>query len=305
MRTEEEVRQFFKSTLRPYLEPLENYRKKKIKLISIEFTFCLATLLAAIIFMFISAPVVVILFFILLIGLAALRETINELDLNLRRDFKVKVLEKLFTFFFDNFTYLPTQRIAAKLLQDSRIIHGIITKVTGEDYMRFHIGDTSVHFCETAAYGPTNRKLFQGIFLSSTFNKNFRSETLVLPLSLKSRVNSNLDQVFFRFKPVHLEDPEFAKEFIVLSSDQMEARYILSTSMMKLLQEYRKKTGRPVSFSFTGNLMHCAVPNYTNLFEPALFESFLEFDFFSKSYKALKLYTDIVEDLHLNVRIWK
>jgi hypothetical protein len=50
--------------------------------------------------------------------------------------------------------------------------------------------------------------------------------------------------------------------------------------------------------------MFCAIPNYDNLFEPAIFNSFLNFDFMLKSYDALRLYTDIVDDLNLNLRIW-
>jgi hypothetical protein len=50
--------------------------------------------------------------------------------------------------------------------------------------------------------------------------------------------------------------------------------------------------------------MFCTIPNYDNLFEPALFNSFYDFEFMEKSFHALKLYTHIVEDLNLNLRIW-
>lgn len=39
---------------------------------------------------------------------------------------------------------------------------------------------------------------------------------------------------------VRLEDPEFEKIFVVYSSDEVEARYILSTSFMERLVEFRK-----------------------------------------------------------------
>ena len=37
---------------------------------------------------------------------------------------------------------------------------------------------------------------------------------------------------------VKLEDPEFEKEFVVYAHDQVEARYVLSPSLMRRLLEF-------------------------------------------------------------------
>ena len=38
---------------------------------------------------------------------------------------------------------------------------------------------------------------------------------------------------------VKLEDPEFEKSFVVYSGNQTEARYILSTSLMRRILDYK------------------------------------------------------------------
>jgi hypothetical protein len=90
----------------------------------------------------------------------------------------------------------------------------------------------------------------------------------------------------------------------VISSDQIEARYILTTSLMQRLIDYKLKTKKGIKFSFVDNKLYCAIPNYIDLFEPALLEPF-HFDFLKFTYQPIKLYTDLVEDLNLNLRIWK
>ena len=67
--------------------------------------------------------------------------------------------------------------------------------------------------------------------------------------------------------------------------------------------EYQRKTKRSISFSFVDNKLYCTIPQYNDLFEPTLFKPF-NFEFVMENYTPLKLYTDLVEDLNLNLQIW-
>lgn len=305
MRSEEEVRIFLTEKLRDKLLPLENYRKKNIRKV----TSGLKVLGVLSIFLIVSvlySPIVAAIIFLAMVITAGITfERLFTLNKKLRVSFKYHILKHLLEFLFDDFSYLPHQRISKKALDSSLLISGNISRVEGEDYMRFRLGETAIHFSEIMIYGQSNNyPNFRGVFLSARFNKNFRSETIVMPRKFKV-LAQNFERILMHgFRKVKLEDPEFSKHFIVLSNDQVESRYLLTTSMMQRLLEYKQKTKKHISFSFTRNLLNCAVPNYVNLFEPALFESFFDFAFLRKSYDAIKLYTDIVEDLNLNVRIW-
>jgi hypothetical protein len=162
-------------------------------------------------------------------------------------------------------------------------------------------------FCETIVYrlNRSDGAAFQGVFLVASFNKKFTSQTVVLPRSSVSLLNKLWQrEVFDNFQMVKLEDNQFNKEFSVYSTDQVESRYLLSVALMSRMLSYKQKIKRKISFSFVDDKMFCAIPNHDNLFEPAIFNSFLDFGFMLKSYNALKFYTDIVSDLNLNLRIW-
>jgi hypothetical protein len=103
---------------------------------------------------------------------------------------------------------------------------------------------------------------------------------------------------------VKLEDPEFEREFVVYGNDQIEARYILSTSLMRRILDFKQKTGTKIYLSFTGSKVYVAVPINRNMFEPKYFSSISDFSPILDYYRDLEFSVGIVEDLNLNTRIW-
>ena len=109
---------------------------------------------------------------------------------------------------------------------------------------------------------------------------------------------------FTRGKLIKLEDPEFEKEFAVYGDNQVTARYILSTSLMERIMEFKKKTGRPLHMSFVQSKVYIALSYDKNFFEPKIFNTILDFNLVLEYYNDLSLFIGIVEDLNLNNRIW-
>ena len=101
-----------------------------------------------------------------------------------------------------------------------------------------------------------------------------------------------------------MDDPEFEKEFVVYGSDQIEARYILTHSMMKRILDLKKRTGRPVYISFVNGQMNLAIEYDKDLFEPSVFRSLLEYKVAMEYVKTLQLTIAIIEELKLNQRLW-
>jgi hypothetical protein len=108
----------------------------------------------------------------------------------------------------------------------------------------------------------------------------------------------------FRGELIKLEDPEFESHFVVYGTDQIQARYILSMSLMERIVEFRKKTGRKIYLSFVGSKVFAAVSYTKSLFEPRLFRTLLDFDPICEYFRDLQLAIGIVDDLNLNTRIW-
>ena len=103
---------------------------------------------------------------------------------------------------------------------------------------------------------------------------------------------------------VELENPEFEKLFTVYGTDQIEARYILSTSLMERLVNYRRKANTSLHLSFIHSKLYVALPVSKNLFEPNVFSSGVKSGYLKEYFSYLELVTGIIDDLNLNLRIW-
>lgn len=308
MRTEADVEAFFRNELRENLLPLENLRIQKVqKIKNLLISAALVGVLLVVSAVWLVPPLLALSILSLMLLLGFAYETLEKMKVTLQRHFKSDILPKILEFLFHDFTYIPNQRIAKSVLTESQLISDEITVVEGEDFMRFRHGETSIMFCETIVYrqSKSDGPIFQGVFLVSTFNKYFQHQTVILPRKKVSFLTKIIKyEIFSTFHEIKLENSDFSKAFIVYSTDQIEARYILSTSFMSRILAYQRKVNRDISFSFVNDKMFCTIPNYINLFEPAIFESFFDFSFFAKSYEALMLYNEVVDDLNLNLRIW-
>jgi hypothetical protein len=221
----------------------------------------------------------------------------------LRPRYKNIILNKSIGSIYDDFRYIPRQKIAKSVLVKSMLFPNYINAIEGEDFMQFKIKDTHLMFCETTVYRSKVRIMFYGIFISASFPKYFKSKTFIISkdtsnfmLRIKKMLSKDLERVY-------LEDPEFEKSFDVISNDQIESRYVLSTSMMRRILDYKNKTKRRVSFSLINNRLYCTVPNYKNLFEPPVFNT-LDADWVKRSLEPVLLYAGLIEDLNLDTRIW-
>jgi hypothetical protein len=197
----------------------------------------------------------------------------------------------------------------------SQIFKTTPNRYKGDDYVFGKIGQTQIEFCELNALHETRSGkhktvtiIFKGLFFIADFNKDFSSQTVVLP-DLAEKAFGFLGQKlqamnFSRGQLVKLEDPEFEQEFVVYSNNQIDARYILSLSLMERIVDFKKKTGKDISLSFIGSKLFVAIPYNKPLFEPNIFKTLLNFDSIREYFDDLQLAVEIVEDMNLNTRIW-
>lgn len=231
--------------------------------------------------------------------------------------FKNEIIKEIVTFLDPNLSYYPNKYISLSEFSSSRLFKWEAEKYSGDDYISGKIGTTEIRFSEIHAFYRVKKsngdkdnfeKLFGGMFIIADFNKNFRGRTYVLP-DLWERKIGKLAQ-FFQSADKHygqlvkLEDPEFEKVFKVYSSDQIEGRYILSTSLMKRILDFRNKTGIEVLMSFSNSNLFIALPMKRKLFEPKIFGAIVSLDTMREYLTDLMLAVGVVEDLNLNVRIW-
>ncbi|WP_299117084.1 DUF3137 domain-containing protein [uncultured Winogradskyella sp.] len=107
---------------------------------------------------------------------------------------------------------------------------------------------------------------FRGMFSWLHYPKRLNGHTVVLTKSYSTKLNRLASFKFNEEQKVVLEDPRFIKEFMVYSTDQVEARYVLSTALMEHIVALKEKFNRDIALSFHNQQMYFAVENPYGLF---------------------------------------
>lgn len=101
-----------------------------------------------------------------------------------------------------------------------------------------------------------------------------------------------------------MDNPNFEKEFVIYSNDQIEARYILTHSLMESILDFKKKTNHNLSISFVQKNIYLAIDYGKDLFEPSVFKSLLNDEITKEYINTLVLAVSIVKELNLNKKLW-
>jgi hypothetical protein len=151
--------------------------------------------------------------------------------------------------------------------------------------------------------------ILKGIVFYADFNKHFNGITVVRPKDFGSAIGAWFAEKIPLFSSsgdelVKLENPDFEKLFVTYSSDQVEARYILTPAMMERLCQLDSKSKYTISVSFIDNQMYIAFPLDKDYFEPPLYKSLLDQKSIGEDLDVIRFMYGIVQELDLNTRIW-
>lgn len=229
---------------------------------------------------------------------------------------QAEVLTPLIHFGDPSFRYHPRAAIERDVFAASRLFEGeAFNRYGGEDLVvgrhestQFAFSELSVQHVKKRGKRIETEVVFRGLFFSADFNKAFNGETLVLP----DRAEKRLGAVGRAFQSiaggrgldlVELEDPDFERAFVVYSSDPLEARYLLSTSLMRRILDFNANTGSKLRLSFIGGRLYVALPLAQGLFETG-FATRIDIAKVRAWMGELFFATSIVEELDLNTRVW-
>ncbi len=318
MKSLSELTDFYYKELFSSLNDLEQRRKEVLSKLKLYggmggALFLLATLWASGHPEFFSALIVPILIIFLLIGSVLYRFTIS----GYAKDFKVRIIAPLIGAIDPHLLYNPDFAVSQSLFERSDLFKQTIDRYSGNDYVKGSVEGVPLEFSDVhAEYQTRDSKgrtqwhtLFRGLFLVAEFNKHFKAKTVVLPDTAEKTFGSLIggwlqSKNFTRDDLIHLDDPEFEKHFVVYGSDQIEARYILSHSMMKRLLDFQKRLSSPLFVSFVDNHIHVAIGVGKDLFEPTVFTSLLDYTQAMEYVNTLKNTIGLVEELKLNEKLW-
>jgi hypothetical protein len=190
---------------------------------------------------------------------------------------------------------------------------------TGANYVKgmFDKTDVSFSYMHTEYREVTHTKngtritwhtIFEGIFMCADSNKKFSGKTIILPDTAEKylggfgkwlqRKSGNVVG-----EMVYMENVKFEKEFVVYSTDPVEARYLITPKIQEQIYALRQLLKKDLRLSFVNNNVYIAISR-DNIFQLDTSLSFTD-------NRTLKYYMrDIVELLtlihllDLNIRIW-
>ena len=237
-----------------------------------------------------------------------------------RNEFKEKVIKQIIKLIDNSLSYDPNGKLSLEQFKKSGIYKTQIDRYKGDDHVYGKIGSTKVEFSEVHAEQKTEYRdskgrrrvnwhtIFKGLLFSVDFNKHFNVKTYVLTDTAEKMfgfLGKKLQSMnISRDDLVYLENPDFEKQFVVYSSDQIEARYILSPSLMDRILDFKNQTKKNIQLSFVESKLFVVVPYREDLFEPKLFGDIVDFNNIKEYYNDLILVLELVETLNLNTRIW-
>jgi hypothetical protein len=204
---------------------------------------------------------------------------------NYKSAVKSSIFPRIFKFFGNDFYYCHMNTgLSIKSLIPSNILPKHDEADT-EDYIQGSYKGVSLQIVEAnlkkvrrnSNGGRSRRTIFKGIFIQVDLHKKFSGKTIVK--KDYGMVANMLGDKFNTLDTVRLEDPVFEKMFQVYSDDQVEARYLLTTSFMdRLINLADIFGGKGIQCSFYDDKLLFMIPSKQNRFEtgsiftPATFE---------------------------------
>jgi hypothetical protein len=222
-------------------------------------------------------------------------------------NFKDRVVRKMVAFWDPSFRYQINNHIKAAEVLESGMIYPRNYKAGGSDMIQGEIDGVAfrfsdLHLLREKTYVGKNEDPYETIMFGSFFIAGFQKE-FKNPVFIYSK--SSFDALQYKGEKVLLEDPEFMNRFNVYAPDQIEARCILTTSMMERIKAMATKMGNKLYIAFANNKVYVMNNNSKDRFEPSWFTNLDKKESLIGFYNELAEQLSIIEELKLNVNAWK
>lgn len=243
------------------------------------------------------------------IGIALLiyYSCVNAKSQELSAYYKKEVIAQVLQSFCENASFTPEDGIREDTFQSCGLFASPDRYHT-EDLIQGRAGKTVFSCAEVHAEERKTRvdskgrtshywvDIFKGFLFIADFQKDFQGHTTVQ--------RNSLFKLGFGSSRVKLENPDFEKTFDVYSTDQIEARYLLSPSMMERLLVLETGFNKGITVSFQNSNILIAIPESRNHFEASIWKSISDLSQLKDDFSTIHALVSIVEDLNLNTRIW-
>ncbi len=149
---------------------------------------------------------------------------------NFERKIKTKIMPEVMKA-FGNFNWTQSSVIDLDTIKETRLNDNFETKDDDDNFygtykgLSVKINETKITYGSRGDYDKARTEyIFKGVFVEIDVKKPFKGHTIIRK---RRQINSH------SYEEVKLEDPEFSRKYYVDSNDQVEARYVLTTTFME------------------------------------------------------------------------
>jgi hypothetical protein len=221
--------------------------------------------------------------------------------------YKQRIFGRICEEHFPGISYEPAGGMPWSLLDDSDLFPFACDTYSSEDRFAGRWGATAVTFSEAVAQRKVTRgwgknretvheTYFRGIVFSADFNKNFHSTTRLVPKGAECRRVRDESRA-------ELEHPAFANAFDTWTTDQVDARYVLSPALLERFTALQTRFPALRARFHEGTLL-LLLPTRRDLFEPSLYRPANDDAELEQFVADVQACLAVVDDLNLNTRIW-
>jgi hypothetical protein len=303
VRSEEELRAFFRDELRPHVEAW-NRRPRFRPPGLLDLVVVVVAVLAAV-----ASQSAQMLWLLPAWGVVRVMRDVARVQ----GEFKREILRRMIEFALPGGEYDPGGYVAPRHIQACGLFRESWNDEGGEDFVSGKLGDTKFFFSELRLVKRRSKDredvVFSGLFFVADFHKSFRGRTYLLP-DVAERAFGALGRVAQALprldgtELVELENPDFEKRFVCYATDPVEARYLLSPSMMQRVLDLCERASGAARLSFVDESLYLALPRTSDLFSAPFLRGSVNEAAMLAWVAELRSVARIVEDLDLNTRIW-
>lgn len=220
--------------------------------------------------------------------------------------YKKEVVNEIIQAFCPNAIYSPDRGIGANVFIDCGLFISP-DRYHAEDLIEGRLDKTTFMCSEIHAEERKTRHtkngvrhywvdIFRGFFFRADFHKEFQGETTV--------VRNRIFKIRIGESRVKMENPDFEKVFDVFSTNPVEARYLITPSMMERMLKLNYSFTKGIAISFRNSMILVAIPHSANRFEATIWNSLNNTYILKSDISVLQSLLAIVDELNLNTRIW-
>lgn len=323
--TREEFSKIYNERFMPTLKEIEGLRVETYK--QIKPYEILSIILCALMFIFFFIPLFIVLFFITFLGFVLTLSYIIKQKSKIREKLKKEILSKIVGL-YDNIYISDNKNIVSPAeIKEMGLFPLFVTKCDDDIFIGIHKGcNFAIDECylkHDEGSGKHKKTVadFAGLLVKIQMNKNFNGKTIVG------------ENAYIRKQPgydeVKLEDVEFSKNMKVYSTDQIEARYLLTPSFIERLLLLGKTfidsrnttsyangnklakcminiihpTQKNVSAAFIEGYIYLFIPKTENFFEINTQTSLLDENKYYDIYCQIQLILSIIDYFKLDLKL--